>query len=157
MPLELESAAFLEGEMIPPLYTCDGEDTSPPLRWTGVPDGTASLAIILEDVDSVKGVWSHWVVFDIPPATRVLAAGLSRAEAFAWGARQGRNDFGQIDYGGPCPTDGKAHRYVLHLYALDGELDLAPGRTRHELLERLDGHVIEEVVLSGRYMRLADR
>ena len=157
MTLELKSAGFGEGEMIPSQYTCDGENVSPPLTWTGVPDTTESLALILEDIDSVKGVWSHWVVYDIPTDVEMLAQGASSSETLPWGGTQGRNDFDEIGYGGPCPSDGKTHRYVVRLFALDRMLDLDPGARREEILDRVRGQVIEETKLAGHYTRMADR
>jgi hypothetical protein len=143
--------------MIPAEHTCDGEDVSPPLTWLGVPEGVQSLTVILEDIDSVKGVWSHWVLYDVPPGVNKLPEGVSPAKSLPWGGVQGRNDFDNIGYGGPCPSDGKAHRYVVRLYALDQRLELEPGKRREEVLEAIEGHVIDETELMGRYMRLADR
>jgi Raf kinase inhibitor-like YbhB/YbcL family protein len=157
MRLELSSSAFADGDMIPSQYTCDGEDVSPPLTWAGVPDGTERLALILEDIDSVKGVWSHWVVYDMPPEVDELPESVSPTFPRPGGGLEGRNDFGNVGYGGPCPSDGKAHRYVVRLYALDRQLGLLPGATREEVLKSVAGHVIEETALLGRYMRLSDR
>jgi len=157
MTLELTSTAIVEGEMISSQYTCDGDDVSPPLTWVGVPDQTERLALVLEDIDSVKGVWSHWVVYDMPPEGKELSEGVSPTFPRPGGGLEGRNDFGNIGYGGPCPSDGKTHRYVVRLYALDRRLGLTPGATREEVLERIEGHIIEEAELMGRYRRLADR
>ena len=157
MAIELRSTAFEREDMIPALYTCDGENVSPPLTWVGVSDRTESLALVLEDSDSVKGVWSHWVVYDMPAEVDKLPEGVSPTFPWPGGGREGRNDFGNIGYGGPCPSDGKTHRYVVRLYALDVLLGLIPGATREEVLESLEGHVIEEARLMGRYRRLADR
>jgi Raf kinase inhibitor-like YbhB/YbcL family protein len=143
--------------MITSQYTCDGEDVSPPLMWDGVPDQTVRLALVLEDIDSVKGVWSHWVVYDIPREVNELSEGVSPTFSRPGGGIEGRNDFGKIGYGGPCPSDGKTHRYVIRLYALDTRLGLAPGATREEVLERIEGHILEKAELMGRYRRLADR
>ena len=157
MTLELTSTAIVEEEMISSQYTCDGDDVSPPLAWVGVPDQTERLALVLEDIDSVKGVWSHWVVYDMPPEVKELSEGVSPTFPRPGGGLEGRNDFGNIGYGGPCPSDGKTHRYVVRLYALDRRLGLTPGATREEVLERIEGHIIEEAELMGRYRRLADR
>jgi len=157
MVFELRSTAFPEGEMIPAKQTCDGEDVSPPLTWVGAPDSMESMTVILEDIDSVKGVWSHWVLYDVPGSVNMLPEGVSPAKTLPWGGMQGRNDFEEIGYGGPCPSDGKAHRYVVRVYALDERLGLEPGATREEVLERIEGHVIDEAELMGRYKRLADR
>lgn len=157
MALELRSTAFREGEMIPPQYTCDGEDVSPPLTWLGVPDEAESLVLIFEDVDSVEGVWSHWVVFNVPPAGSALPEAVPPSKSLSEGGAQGRNDFDDYGYGGPCPSDGKTHRYIVRLSALDTELDLEPGATREDVLNRMEGHVLEKSELMGRYRRLADR
>ena len=143
--------------MIPFKHTCDGDDVSPPLAWMGAPEGTESLTLILEDIDSVKGVWSHWVLYDVPADVNALAEGISPAKSLPWGGVQGVNDFEEIGYGGPCPSDGKTHRYVARLFALDERLGLDPGATREEVLERIEGHALEEAELMGRYRRLADR
>lgn len=157
MALELRSTAFQDGEMIPPQYTCDGDDTSPPLTWIGVRDDAESLALILEDIDSVKGVWSHWVVYGLPPDVNALMEGVPPARSLPAGGLQGRNDFDNIGYGGPCPSDGNVHRYVVRLYALDAELGLDPEATRADVLSAMEGHVLEQAELMGRYSLLADR
>lgn len=157
MGLEVKSEAFEAEETIPVKHTCDGEDVWMPLTWTGTPERTESLVIILEDVDSVKGIWSHWVLYGVPPDLDSLAEGVSPLELLPWGVLQGRNDFDTIGYGGPCPTDGKAHRYVVRLYALDRRLRLGPGATREEVLESMEGSIIDQAELMGRYLRLDDR
>jgi len=157
MALELRSTAFQDGEMIPSEQTCDGEDISPPLAWTGVREGTESLAVLMEDIDSVKGVWAHWVVYGIPSDVNALIERIPPAKTLPVAGLQGRNDFDAMGYGGPCPSDGKEHRYVIHLYALDEELALEPDATREALLAEMEGHVIEQADLMGRYKRLEDR
>lgn len=157
MAFELRSTAFEDGEMIPAEHTCDGDDLSPTLTWMGAPEETESLAVIFEDIDSVKGVWSHWVLYDVPPDMNTLPAEIRPARTLPWGGVQGRNDFDAIGYGGPCPSDGKTHRYLAHVYALGQRLGLAPGATREEVLATMDGKVIDEAELTGRYRRLADR
>lgn len=157
MALALQSAAFGEGELIPSRHTCDGVNSSPPLTWTRVPDEAKSLALILEDIDSVKGTWSHWVLYDLPPDVEALPGAIPPSEPLLWGGFQGQNDFDEVGYGGPCPSDGKTHRYVVRLYALDQELGLDPGVRREVVLDAIEGHVIEEAELMGHYTRLADR
>lgn len=157
MTITLQSSAFRDGEMIPPKHTCDGNDVSPPLSWLDVPSQSESLALIFEDIDSVAGVWSHWVVYDMPSELDGLAEGIPPTDSLAVGGVHGTNGFGNLGYGGPCPSDGKTHRYVLQLYALDTELGLGPGATREQVLSRIEGHVIERVELLGRYQRLEDR
>ena len=157
MTLELRGTAFAAGQMIPSEHTCDGEDVSPPLAWTGVPEETESLALLLEDIDSVKGVWSHRVVYRIPSDVNALVERIPPAKTLPVGGVQGRNDFEAMGYGGPCPSDGNEHRYVVRLYGLDAEASLEPGATREALLAEIEDHVIDQADLMGRYRRLEDR
>ena len=152
MEIEVKSEAFEEGGMIPNKYTCDGEDASPPLSWTGVPEGTEALALICDDPDAPVGTWVHWVIFNIPPDTTGLSENIPPERVLESGARQGRNDFGNIGYGGPCPPRG-THRYYFKLYALDKKVDLEPGATKDELLKAMEGHILAEGRLMGRYKR----
>ncbi len=152
MEIEVKSEAFEEGGMIPKKYTCDGEDASPPLSWTGVPEGTEALALICDDPDAPVGTWVHWVIFNIPPDTTGLSENIPPERVLESGARQGRNDFGNIGYGGPCPPRG-THRYYFKLYALDKKVDLEPGATKDELLKAMEGHILAEGRLMGRYKR----
>jgi Raf kinase inhibitor-like YbhB/YbcL family protein len=153
LSFEMTSAAFDQGGTIPQQHTCDGPDLSPPLRWAALPEGTQSLALIADDPDAPGKTWVHWVLYDLPPDRRELAAGLPRQETLAEGGTQGKNDFGKIGYGGPCPPPGKPHRYFFKLYALDVKLDLSPGETKSQVLERISGHVLAEAELMGRYGR----
>ena len=152
MEIEVKSEAFEEGGMIPKKYTCDGEDVSPPLSWTGVPEGTEALALICDDPDAPVGTWVHWVIFNIPPDTTGLSENIPPERVLESGTRQGRNDFGNIGYGGPCPPRG-THRYYFKLYALDKKVDLEPGATKDELLKAMEGHILAEGRLMGRYKR----
>ena len=152
MTLEITSSAFSEGEMIPTRYTCDGPDVSPDLAWTGVPETTQSLALICDDPDAPMGTWVHWVLFNIPPGDRGLPGEISPDAALENGARHGTNDFGRLGYGGPCPPGG-THRYFFKLYALDTELDLASGITKAQLIEAMEGHILAEAQLMGKYSR----
>lgn len=149
----LESPAFAEGASIPRQYTCDGADQSPPLRWSGLPAGTRSLALIVEDPDAPRGTFIHWVLYNLPAELPELPAAVPRQAILENGARQGRNDFRRVGYGGPCPPHGSVHRYFFHLYALDAPLDLTPGATAAELRAAVAGHVLGEAVLMGRYGR----
>jgi len=152
MEIKVKSEAFEEGGMIPKKYTCDGEDASPPLSWTGVPEGTKALALICDDPDAPVGTWVHWVIFNIPPDTTGLSENIPPERVLESGARQGRNDFGNIGYGGPCPPRG-THRYYFKLYALDKKVDLEPGATKDGLLKAMEGHILAEGRLMGRYKR----
>jgi Raf kinase inhibitor-like YbhB/YbcL family protein len=153
MAFTLRSAAFAEGGSVPKSYTCDGADQSPPLSWTDVPAGTKSLALIVEDPDAPSGTFVHWVLFNLPADTSELSAGTSHQTILANGARQGRNDFRRVGYGGPCPPRGSTHRYIFRLLALDAPLDLTPGATASEVRSAATGHIIGQAELMGTYGR----
>jgi Raf kinase inhibitor-like YbhB/YbcL family protein len=150
--ITIKSPAFEDGGMIPKKYTCDGEDISPPLKWTSIPEGTKSLALISDDPDAPAGVWVHWVIYDIPPDTRELPENIPPQWTLDNGAKQGKNDFGKIGYGGPCPPGG-THRYYFKIYALDAEINLEAGATKAELLRAMEGHILAEAQLMGKYRR----
>ena len=152
MDIEITSTAFAEGSMIPKRYTCDGEDVSPPLAWTGVPDGTKSLALICDDPDAPMGTWVHWVLFNIPVDIKELPTSVPPQKVIESGAKHGINDFRNFGYGGPCPPGG-THRYYFKLYALDTEIDLEPGITKAQLLKAMEGHILAQGQLIGRYKR----
>jgi hypothetical protein len=154
MALKLVSPAFEAGAEIPTRYTCEGEDVSPPLRWSGVPAGAKSLALVVDDPDAPdprapRRVWVHWVVCDLPPAAGGLEEGASAGKLPA-GARVGRNDWGRRDYGGPCPPIGR-HRYFHKLYALDVALPALEAPTKAELERAMEGHVLARGELVGTY------
>jgi len=125
MSIEVTSTAFQQGMNIPKQYTGDGADQSPPLRWSELPTRTKSIALICDDPDAPRGTWVHWVLFNLPPQARELEEGISTTATLPSGAKQGKNDFGNIGYGGPAPPKGKAHRYFFKLYALEVAIDLA--------------------------------
>lgn len=152
MALTITSEAFKEGGMIPKQYTCDGTDISPPLEWSGVPEGTKSLALICDDPDAPVGTWVHWVLYDLPPELRRLPTGVPPDKTLEKGGTQGINDFRRYGYGGPCPPGG-THRYYFKLYALDIALKQAPGLSKAKLLEAVKGHVLAEGELMGQYKR----
>ena len=153
MALELKSAAFPPGGDIPKQHTCDGVDSSPPLEWTAAPAGTKALALLCEDPDAPSGLWVHWVVWGIAPTTGALPEGVKPGATLAGGSRQGRNDFGKLGHNGPCPPPGKPHRYFFRLYALDVVPELEPGATRQQLLDAMQGHILGQAELMGRYGR----
>jgi len=138
--------------MIPSKYTCDGENISPPIEWGPLPPGTVTLALIADDPDAPRGTWVHWVVYNIPSEDRWLQENVPPEEIHPDGCMQGRNDFGRIGYGGPCPPGG-THRYFFKLYALDIHLGLSPGATKAELIRAMDGHVIAKGEIMGTYTR----
>jgi hypothetical protein len=141
MNLKIYSSAFEDGGMIPSKYTCDGADISPPLAWSGLPEGTKSIAIINDDPDAPMGTWVHWVIYNIPPTAQGLAEDIKRVEKLPDGTLQGKNSWGRIGYGGPCPPGG-THRYFFKIYALDKMLNLKPGATKEELLTAMKGHIL---------------
>ena len=153
MQLKLKSPDFASGEMIPIQFTCDGADSSPTLEWSDPPGGTKSFALIVDDPDAPVGNWVHWVVFDLPANLRTLARNVPKKEEMADGSRQGRNDFGKIGYGGPCPPPGAPHRYFFRIYALDMKLSLKPGATKKDVETAKQGHVLAEGEWMGRFSR----
>jgi Raf kinase inhibitor-like YbhB/YbcL family protein len=152
MEIKITSSAFKEGGMIPARYTCDGADISPPLQWEAVPQTTESIALISDDPDAPVGTWVHWVIFNIPAETTKLDENIPAEKVLKNGARHGTNDFGRIGYGGPCPPGG-THRYFFKIYALDTMLDLPAGATKAQLLKEMDGHILAEGRLIGKYKR----
>jgi Raf kinase inhibitor-like YbhB/YbcL family protein len=156
MPLTITSTAFAPNGAIPALYTCEGRDISPPLDWRGVPAGTKSLALIVDDPDAPdpaapKMTWVHWVLYAIPPSATGLAEAVGPA-ALPAGTREGHNDFGRTAYGGPCPPVGR-HRYFFKLYALDAALRDLDRPTKAVLEKAMQGHVLAEATLVGTYQK----
>ena len=127
MSFELKTAAFSDGSEIPKKYTCDGADVSPGLNWKDAPAGAKSFAFIADDPDAPAGTWTHWIIWNIPATATALPEGVAKVEELSDGARQGRNDFHRIGYGGPCPPPGKPHRYFFKLFALETTLDIQAG------------------------------
>ncbi len=151
--MHLTSTAITEGEPIPQRFTCDGEDVSPALAIADVPDHTQAFALIVDDPDAPRGTWVHWVYYDIPRDARAVAEGAGAAVPGESPAMQGRNDFGNLGWGGPCPPPGAAHRYFFKLYALDAPLGLAEGATKAEVESAMRDHVLAEAQLMGTYAR----
>jgi Raf kinase inhibitor-like YbhB/YbcL family protein len=145
--LEIASSAFEEGEQIPRRHTCDGENLSPRLSFAGIPEGTRSLALIVDDPDAPVGTFDHWLAWGIDPGAGLLDEGEAAP-------REGKNGFGVTGYSGPCPPPGHGpHRYFFRLHALDDEPELQPGADRGELERALEGHVLAAAELVGRYER----
>ena len=153
MALNIKSPAFNDGDMMAAKYTCKGEDISPLLRWDGAPAGTKSFALICDDPDAPFMTWVHWVIYDIPASVTELSEGVPKDDILSNGAKQGRNDFRKIGYGGPCPPPGRPHRYFFKLYALDAVLGLEPGLTKKALLKVMEGHILEEARIIGKFKR----
>jgi Raf kinase inhibitor-like YbhB/YbcL family protein len=151
--MQLTSTAFSEGVTIPTKYTGDGQDLSPPLRWERIPEGTKSFALVCDDPDAPRGIWVHWVVWNLPAGQTELPEGVATTATLLGDARQGKNDFGKIGYGGPAPPHGNPHRYFFRLYALDRILELPAGATKAQLEQALKGHVLGSGQLMGMYSR----
>jgi hypothetical protein len=156
MTLTISSPAFTDNTQIPPIYTCDGLDISPPLEWTGVPVGTRSLALIIDDPDAPdpaapQRVWIHWVLYNIPADVSGLPEGIHPQE-LPTGTLEGLNDWGTTGYGGPCPPIG-CHRYFHKLYALDLILSDLHQPTKKTLLQAMENHILAHTELIGLYQR----
>ncbi len=156
MALELRSPAFEPNGEIPVRYTCDGQDVSPPLEWSGVPEGTRSLVLIVDDPDAPdpaapRMTWVHWVLYNIPPSATGLPEGVSPSD-LPPGTLQGLNDWKRTGYGGPCPPIGR-HRYFHKLYALSEVLPDLGTPTKADLLRAMEGKVLERAELVGTYQR----
>ena len=149
--MEITSASFQDGETIPTRYSCDGQDISPALSWSGVPEGTQSLGLKVVDPDAPGGPFTHWVIFNIPADTTELGEAIPTSAQLPSGARQGSNDFGTIGYGGPCPPAGTPHHYHFILYALDQTLDISAGASKAQVLNALQGHILDQAEIVGTY------
>jgi len=152
MDIIVSSTAFKEGEAIPKKYTCDGENISPPLEWSDIPKGTKSIALIADDPDAPRGTWVHWVLFNIPADVNGLPENVPPRSTLKNGARHGINDSRKLGYDGPCPPGG-THRYFFKLYALGVVLSLETGATKVQLLKAMEGHILGEGQLMGKYKR----
>ena len=160
MALTISSPSFRPSGRIPPEHTCEGADHSPPLEWEGAPDGTRSFALIVDDPDAPdpqapKRTWVHWVVVDLPATSSGVRANAS-GEGMPDGAREGRNDWGAVGWGGPCPPVGR-HRYFFKLYALDTVLFDLVEPTKAELERAMDGHVLAQAEVVGTYEKSASK
>ena len=150
MALRLTSTAFRHEGTIPDQYAKDGKNISPPLMWEGVPDRTESLVLVVDDPDAPSGLFTHWLAYGMNSATPGLKEKQPGGPELDNGGRQGLNGFGDLGYDGPKPPDG-THRYFFHLYALDTDTDLPAGLTRQEIFGCIEGHILEEATLMGRY------
>ena len=153
MTLEISSTSFPADGSIPNKFTCDGQDVSPALTWSGAPQGTKAFALIVDDPDAPSGTWNHWLTWNLPAHAQHLAEGFPKSPQLGDGTRQGQNDFHKIGYNGPCPPPGKPHRYYFKLFALDAPLQLKPGADRKELDSAMKSHVIAQTDFMARYGR----
>jgi Raf kinase inhibitor-like YbhB/YbcL family protein len=146
--LSLESTSFKSNSSIPAKYSCDGSDISPHLSWTGIPDKTESLALILSDPDAPNGTFYHWILFNMPKKMTSLQEAISSLPA---GIKVGKNSWGKMQYNGPCPPKGATHRYIFTLYALDTTLNLAAGADADKLIEAMQNHILGQTSLQGTF------
>jgi Raf kinase inhibitor-like YbhB/YbcL family protein len=146
--LKISSPAFQNNEYIPKKYSCQGEDLNPPLIFENIPQNAKSLALIVDDPDAPMGNWDHWIVFNISPQTKDIKEG-----EIPKGSLQGINDFGKLDYGGPCPPPGRPHRYFFKLFTLDIVLNLKQGIRKNVLEKAMEGHILGQAQLIGLYKR----
>lgn len=156
--MELSSDAIDRNGYFDPRYTCDMDNSSPELRWDGIPDGVKGFAVIAEDPDAHSGLFTHWQIYNIPAAIKHLPAGIPVQETLPNGIRQGVNSFNKLGYAGPCPPLGdRPHRYIFRLYALSELSEMKSRVTREELLRTITPFVISTVEMTGRYQRLAQK
>jgi hypothetical protein len=151
--IKISSPAFSDGERIPEKYTKYGADVSPELVVQDIPEGTKTLAIIMDDPDAPSKVFTHWLIWNIPADKTVIPEGIEKAEVVLGIARQGKNNFGEIGYGGPKPPSGSSHTYCFRVFALDTVLELKSGASRSQLEEAMEGHIIGAGILKGKFGR----
>jgi Raf kinase inhibitor-like YbhB/YbcL family protein len=150
--IELASSAFTQGQPIPDQYSCKDKNISPALSWGEPPAGTQSFALIMDDLDAPGGIWTHWIIFNIPASTRSLPEAISAEAALPDGSMSGTSSFGGPGYGGPCPPGG-THRYVFKLYALDEMLGISAGANKGELEKAIIGHILAQGELMGTFTK----
>ncbi|MFC1647680.1 YbhB/YbcL family Raf kinase inhibitor-like protein [Patescibacteria group bacterium] len=143
--MKISSSAFENEGEIPSKYTCDGENVNPSLDFADVPEGTKTLALIVDDPDAPVGIWVHWLVWNIDPNTTKI-----NENSLPKGASEGTSSFGSVGYGGPCPPSG-THRYQFKLFALDTEIDMESSNDKAALESRMEGHIIDKVMYMGKY------
>jgi Raf kinase inhibitor-like YbhB/YbcL family protein len=152
MSLTLSSSAFAPGKSIPDEFSCKGRNISPALAWTGAPENTVSFALIMDDPDAPAGTFTHWVIYNIPAASKSLAQAVPPQPTFDDGAAQGKNSGNRQYYEGPCPPSG-THHYVFRLYALDTRLELPPGATVDQVKKAMQGHILAQGELMGTFSK----
>lgn len=152
MVFTITSTSFKHGEKIPVKYTCDGEDVSPEFEWSNVPEGARSFTLIADDPDAPIGTWIHWVLYNVSVGTRSISEATPAEANLPDGSRHGKNSWGRLGYGGPCPPSG-THRYFFRLYALDNVFELRGGASEADVQKAMKGHILAETELMGLYSR----
>lgn len=150
---KLTTRAFSDGGRIPGRHTCDGDDKSIPLSWSGAPEGTESFALLFDDPDAPGGTFKHWIIFDIPLATTELTESIDKSERVVGSAIQLKNDFGQSGYRGPCPPEGETHTYQLFLFAMDTRLNIPASSSQGRVFDLIEEHALARAELSAVYGR----
>lgn len=153
MAFEIQTLAFANGATIPAKYTADGKDVSPQLDWSGMPERAKALALIMDDPDAPMGLWVHWLVYDMPADTKALREGAGKGAPLPAGAKEGKNSWNRLGYGGPSPPPGKVHRYYFKLYALSASTTLAAGATKAELEAAIKDKTLGMTQWMGTYGR----
>ena len=151
--IEFSSAVFEDGASIPARFTCDGDDSSPPLRWSEPPPGTRAFAIVVDDPDTPGRIFRHWSVYNIPSGTRSMDVSRPGTDELENTTLQGKNDFGTTGYRGPCPPRGQEHEYVFFFYALSEPLIIPAGASPDEVSSAIRGNVLGVGSFSGMYVR----
>jgi Raf kinase inhibitor-like YbhB/YbcL family protein len=155
MSISITSPEFKKGEKIPPRFTGDGDNISPRLEWSNIPENTKSLALIMDDPDAPGGTFVHWVIFNMPADSTGLPEAAACEPQLPDGSLQGRNSAGGTGYYGPYPPAGSRHRYYFSLYALDEKLDLKVRSSKEQLVKAMEGHILDQGRLFGIYQRTA--
>lgn len=153
MAFNITTTAFEYGAKIPVKHACTGDDLSPPLSWDEVPNGTVTLALIMEDPDAPGGTFTHWIVYNLPPDSKGLEAIIPIQKHMKNGAIQGKNDFGKTGYGGPCPPKGEEHRYFFRLFALKKKLSPESANKGEDFYNAIKGLVIEKAEYMGKFRK----
>jgi Raf kinase inhibitor-like YbhB/YbcL family protein len=151
MTFNITTTAYERGAKIPVKYTCQGDNTSPPLRWEYPPKNTTSFALIMEDPDAPGGTFTHWIVYNLPPDCRELEIAAPMEKNLENGAIQGKNDFGKTGYGGPCPPKGELHRYIIRVFALNKKLPPESANKSDGFYSTIEDHILDEASYMGVY------
>ena len=151
--MNLSSPSFKNGADIDKRFTCDGADVSPQLVWSDAPADAKTFALLVDDPDAPVGNWNHWTIWNVPASAHGLSEGTPKEARLPDGSQQGLNDFHKPGYNGPCPPQGKPHRYYFKLFALDTKLELKPTATKKELEAAIKGHILAQAEWMGRYRR----
>ncbi len=153
MSLTVSSPAFTEGGAIPKKYSCDGENISPALNWSGIPQNTKSLALIMDDPDAPIGTFVHWVIYGLESNLKGLPEGVAKSALVTGIGMQGTNDYRKTEYDGPCPPKGSTHRYYFKLYALDIVIEPKTGLSKAAVEKTMQGHILAQGQLMGKFGR----